>query len=890
VPAAGVNNQGLRPRPQFLAGTNLQDSQQAIAEQAAAKAAAAAAMRQALAGQQDAAPLWQQLEWQFSLESNFDSCPAASSSTFSSSSSNSRSSDALLPASLLLDSMSTTAGAGITKAIKGTKHWRQVQSLLQEHNPELNTIHLCASLTRLVQLQHSFGSSSAAAAPQQQQQQQGVDPQAAAFVQQLLESIGDLRQSLECRQACNVLWAASKLQHVASVSNEWLVGMYEQALESSSTQAATQEQVSSSRGLMHAAQLAHSLVGLSGALSQQQLQSTAAGLLEWTQGLLQEQLYAQQEQQQNARSAQQQQEVQQQHEAVGAAGAVGARDLATLAWSLATLNLQPRTAWLSAFASVISSSSRSTTPAAAAGSAAAAGPVPMHHRDLSMLLWATASFSKSAAEGSAAANSLQAAAGALLHCCQCQEADSLRSWDGQSVSNVLWALATLGQRPSAAWLNKLLQHLERHAVKDMTSQGVSVTLWALAALGVVPHAACTAALLTAAGQHMQTASFTPQAVSNTIWALAVLEQAPSKTWLAAFWRYSRTLLPMMNSQSLVNCLWAVARLEVQPPQEWVVDAAELLLQQGVQELSSQGLSNVLWAMARIANRGRQGQEVLELALQQAVLLLSQQRQDSAEGAAAAPVLNIYELSGLMHTVSLLRAKEVQLQQQQAQQLTTASVGSNSSCSSRSSSPLRGSSSRSRSPSPTRLQFAAAAASSSTDAGDRAAAAAAEPVDVLSQLAELLQTASLPLLPSAAAAELSILLWSQVSMSAGQTSGQTSGQTCLTSRPWMEAWLAASKRCFSFGSPSSRDLAQWLWCLAKCGVRPSGQWLASFQVASFRQMTAASSQVSRVTLSSRMLLLLGYQSAGVFISMSSNYSIACWGIRTMPHTPWSVGSL
>jgi hypothetical protein len=462
-----------------------------------------------------------------------------------------------------------------------------------------------------------------------------------------------------------------------------------------------------------------------------------------------------------------------------------------------------------------------------------------------MMLWAVATFSKSAAEGSAAANSLQAAAGALLHCCQCQEANSLRAWDGQSVSNVLWALATLGQRPSAAWLNKLLQHLERHAVKEMTAQGVSVTLWALAALGVVPQASCTAALLSAAAQHMQSPSFTPQAASNTIWALAVLEQPPSKSWLAAFWRCSRALLPQMNSQGLVNCLWAVARLDVQPPQEWVVDASELLLQQGVQELSSQGLSNVLWAMARITNRGRQGQEVLQLALQQTVLLLSQQQQQDAAGsaAAAAPVFNIFELSGLMHTVSLLHAREVQQQQQQLQQLAAAAVG-NSGSSSRSSSPLRSisSSSRSRSPSPTRLQYAAAASSSSSyDAADSTLAADEQAADVLSQLSELLQSASLPLLPSAAAAELSILLWSQVSMSAGRASGQKT--SLLIPRPWTEAWLAASKRCFSFGSPSSRDLSQWLWCLAQRGVRPNGQWLASFQVASFRQMTAASSQVS-----------------------------------------------
>jgi hypothetical protein len=825
----------------------LQDPQEVLAQKAAATAAAAAAVRQALAGSQDAGPLLQQLEWQFSLESN--SHPAAGSTAFSSSNSSSMSSDALLPASRLLDSMSTTAGAGITKAIKGTKHWRQVQSLLQEHNPELNTIHLCASLTRLVQLQHSFGSSSAAAAAPQEQ---GVDPQAAAFVQQLLESIGGLQQSLDCRQACNVLWAASKLQHVAQPSEEWLAAMYEHALASSSVEASEQgqqqdssssSQQSSSRGLAHAAQLAYSLVGLQDSLSQQQLQSISSGLMEWTQSLLQEQLYAQQEQQQSARSSSQQQDYQQQQQQQqpGAAASVSARDLATLAWSLAMLNWQPRTAWLSAFASVISSSSRTTLPAAAA----AGGLALTHHRDLSMLLWATATFSKSAAEGSAAANSLHAAAGALLHCCQCQEAGSLRAWDGQSVSNVLWALATLGQRPSAAWLNKLLQHLERHAGKEMTAQGVSVTLWALAALGVLPQASCTAALLSAAAQHMQSPTFTPQAASNTIWALAVLEQQPSKTWLAGFWRSSRALLLDMNSQGLVNCLWAVARLGVQPPQEWVVDASELLLQQGVQELSSQGLSNVLWAMARLTNRGRQGQEVLQLALQQTVLLLQQQQQQgNPESTAAVPVFNVYELSGLMHTVSLLHAKEMQLHQQQLQQVAAATAGSSSS-SSRSASPLR-SSSRSRSPSPTRPQFPAAAASSSYDAANNVpATAASEQSDVLSQLAELLQSASLPLLPSAAAAELSILLWSQVSMSAGQTCGQTSGQlsSLLIPRPWMEAWLAASKRCFSFGSPSSRDLAQWLWCLAKRGVRPNGQWLASFQVASFRQMTAASSQVS-----------------------------------------------
>lgn len=229
-------------------------------------------------------------------------------------------------------------------------------------------------------------------------------------------------------------------------------------------------------------------------------------------------------------------------------------------------------------------------------------------------------FSKDAAEGSAAANSVQAAAAALLSTAQ---ALPLSSCDGQALANTLWALATLGQRPPLVWLNRVLQHAEAAAARGfLSAQGVSMTLWALAALAVVPQASCLSALLAAAQQHLR--HMTPQGFSNVLWALAVLERPPSKDWLAGFWTASRTLLPQMTAQALVNCMWAAARLKLQPPQEWVGDVAGLLLQQGVGSLTRQGLSNTVWALSHISITCRTAHELLQSCLEEAAQVLQQQ--------------------------------------------------------------------------------------------------------------------------------------------------------------------------------------------------------------------------------------------------------------------------
>jgi hypothetical protein len=460
-------------------------------------------------------------------------------------------------------------------------------------------------------------------------------------------------------------------------------------------------------------------------------------------------------------------------------------------------------------------------------------------------------FSKSAAEGSAAANSVQAAAAALLSTAQTLP---LSSCDGQALANTLWALATLGQRPPLTWLNRVLQHAEAAAARGfLSAQGVSMIMWALAALAVVPQAPCLSALLVAAQQHMR--HMTPQGFSNILWALAVLERPPSKEWLSGFWPACRTLLPQMTSQGLVNCMWSAARLGLQPPQEWVGDVAGLLLERGVSSLTSQGLSNIVWAMSKISITCRAAHELLQSCLQQAVLVLQQQWQqhqqrgeqtaNSSSSSSSSVCFNIYELSGLLHAVCCLRMREAA--HHAAFQ-------------------------------PSQSEAATTAAAFPISAGSGIGAAATEGSDLLGQLTLLLQEVSTPLLHAAGPTELSVMLWSQVAMPCASSGGgggggglqpmglqgsaraaspaaapdATTSSSSSNGRPgmvaiprkWMVAWFASTRANFS--GASSKDLAFWVWCQAHAKVfKLKEDWMASWQVASFRQLGRASTQVNHL---------------------------------------------
>jgi hypothetical protein len=258
-------------------------------------------------------------------------------------------------------------------------------------------------------------------------------------------------------------------------------------------------------------------------------------------------------------------------------------------------------------------------------------------------------------------------------------------------------------------------------------------------------------------------------------------------------------------------------------------------------LTKQGLSNLVWALSKISITCRVAQELLRCCLQQALLVLQEQQLEQQSKAAAAAAVesssnvdssssdmmvsssgfDIFQLSGLLHAVCCLRLRDAahhQQPQQQMQQLEFPAAGNTVSSSSGSSS--------------------GSALSSLSDA-------AAEGTLLLDQLTVLVQDVSTPLLPSATVTELSIMLWSQVAMPVGTTTSSSSTASQSGSlqipRTWMGAWFAATRS--SFSAASSRDLAFWMWCLARTRVfRPYEDWMASWQVASYRQLGRTSSQV------------------------------------------------
>ena len=101
--------------------------------------------------------------------------------------------------------------------------------------------------------------------------------------------------------------------------------------------------------------------------------------------------------------------------------------------------------------------------------------------------------------------------------------------DSIGMSQILWALAKLGQQPSVEWAHTLLLPALRARLPGMGSQGVTNCLWGLAALGINPGEELLAELVEAAGK--LASGGTPQALSNTLWALATLGHDPGDEWM-----------------------------------------------------------------------------------------------------------------------------------------------------------------------------------------------------------------------------------------------------------------------------------------------------------------------------------------------------------------------
>lgn len=104
----------------------------------------------------------------------------------------------------------------------------------------------------------------------------------------------------------------------------------------------------------------------------------------------------------------------------------------------------------------------------------------------------------------------------------------LTAFQPKELSNTLWALATLGHRPTKEWMQQLL-------------------------------ASCSARL----------ADFQPQEMTNVAWSLAQLNYHPGDTWIASFLAASYPLLFEFESGDQARVACALAKLSAAPSAGWI---------------------------------------------------------------------------------------------------------------------------------------------------------------------------------------------------------------------------------------------------------------------------------------------------------------------------------
>ena len=133
----------------------------------------------------------------------------------------------------------------------------------------------------------------------------------------------------------------------------------------------------------------------------------------------------------------------------------------------------------------------------------------------------------------------------------------------RNLANTVWAVATLGVKPSVAFMGAWCAAAELH-LGAFEAQHVANSLWALAAMGTSLTAPLTAAFEQAVVHHAQQRSFLARHVSICLWSLAALQPRAaahvSEDVLKELMGAAEAAIPSFTTQNTANTLWALGRL------------------------------------------------------------------------------------------------------------------------------------------------------------------------------------------------------------------------------------------------------------------------------------------------------------------------------------------
>jgi very-short-patch-repair endonuclease len=163
----------------------------------------------------------------------------------------------------------------------------------------------------------------------------------------------------------------------------------------------------------------------------------------------------------------------------------------------------------------------------------------------------------------------------------------------QEMTNVWWAHATLGMRPSQSALYAYDETTAQTAF-HMSAQDVSNTAYSMAMLNVFLRPDAFSALegaIARNGRHIA-----GQNLSLTLWAFGDLAVRPGAAASAALADAVENRLHDLNSQNVNMCVWAFAILGMTPPPgAW--RAMTLGMEEVIDHLKPHEVMNAVWAMA-----------------------------------------------------------------------------------------------------------------------------------------------------------------------------------------------------------------------------------------------------------------------------------------------------
>eukprot|EP00887_Chlorella_sp_A99_P005477 scaffold1.g5477.t1 len=203
-------------------------------------------------------------------------------------------------------------------------------------------------------------------------------------------------------------------------------------------------------------------------------------------------------------------------------------------------------------------------------------------KDASNVLWALATLRERPAPAA-----LDAVATALQ--------GRLRGFGAQALANIAWAFATFGQAPPQAFL-EVLGAAAATSVRAFEPQGLSLTAWALGSLGA-GHPGFLQGVVQDCLQRGRLHEFEAQHLSNLLWGMSASGFHPGPEFLRALALEAELRLCDFKPQELFNILHSYSRLRFRPQALPAAAAAEAAAR--AVSFSPQELAGSLWALARL---------------------------------------------------------------------------------------------------------------------------------------------------------------------------------------------------------------------------------------------------------------------------------------------------